>query len=181
MSTQKTALSHAICTESQHAFAKLDTQSGNEETYEMYEPHESYSSDTLLAQDQQNSNDEDAVTSKSLAQFNNDATCQKSRSSSTLVLKKATNTTLSVDTELVCAGEQSEYDKKGKNLNSILSDTLKISFLKKNNLVLNCSLTDSVDVSKKSCSPYSREYGNYDTELNYINTCQKSEIIQLAD
>ncbi|NXI21354.1 XIRP2 protein, partial [Sterrhoptilus dennistouni] len=157
MSTPKTALSHAICTESQRAFAKLDPQSGNEEMYEMYEPHESYSSNTLLAQDEQNSKDEDAVTSKSLAQFNNDATCQKSRTSSTLVLKMATNTTLSVDAELLCTGEEPEYDKKDKKINTILFDTLKISFLKKDNLVLNCGLIDSVGVSKKSCSPYSKE------------------------
>ncbi|NWU31375.1 XIRP2 protein, partial [Dyaphorophyia castanea] len=157
VSTPKTALSHAVCTESQHAFAQLDSQSGNEEIYEMYEPCESYSSDTVLAQDEQNSKDEDAVTSKSLAQFNNDATCQKFHTSSTLVLKKATNTTLSVDTELVWTGEESEYNKKDKNLITILSDTLKTSFLKKDNLVLNRGLIDSVDVSKKSCSPYSKE------------------------
>ncbi|NXM14860.1 XIRP2 protein, partial [Ploceus nigricollis] len=157
VSTPKTALSHAICTESQHAFAKLNTQSGNEEIYELYEPHESCSSDTVLAQDEQNPKDEDAVTSKSLAQFKNDATCQKSRTSSTFVLKKATNTTLSVDTELSCTGEESEYDKKEKKLNTILSDTLKTSFLKKDNLFLNCGQTDSADVSKKSCSPYSKE------------------------
>ncbi|NXL79643.1 XIRP2 protein, partial [Leptocoma aspasia] len=157
MSTPKTALSHAICTESQHAFAKLDSQSGNEEIYEMYEPHGSYSSDTALAQDEQNSKDEDTVTSKSLAHFNNDTTCQKSRTSSTLVLEKATNTTLSVDTELLCTGEESEYDKKDKKLNTILSDTLKTSLLKKDNLVLNCDLIDSVDVSKKFCRPYSKE------------------------
>ncbi|NXB29884.1 XIRP2 protein, partial [Eulacestoma nigropectus] len=156
MSTPKTALSHAICTESQHAFAKLDSQSGNEEICEMHEPHESYSSDTVLAQDEKNSK-EDAVTSKSLAQFNNDATCQKSHTSCTLVLKKATNTTLSVDTELVCTGEESEYNRKDKNLNNTLSDTLKISFLKKDNLVLKCGQIHSVDVSKKSCSPYSKE------------------------
>ncbi|NXC94455.1 XIRP2 protein, partial [Certhia familiaris] len=156
-STPKIALSHAICTESQHAFAKLDSQSGNEEIYEMYEPHESYSSNTELAQGKQNSKDEDAVTSKSLAQFNYDATCQKSCTSSMLVLKKATNTTLSVDTELLRTGEESEYDKKDKKLNTILSDTLKIPFLKKDSLVLNCGLIDSVDISKKSCSPYSKE------------------------
>ncbi|NXT69693.1 XIRP2 protein, partial [Chaetops frenatus] len=102
MPTPKTALSHAICTESQHAFIKLDSQSGNEEIHEIYKPHESYSSDTVLAQDEQNSKDEDAVTSKSLAQFNNDATCKKSCTSSMLVLKKASNTTPSVDTELAC-------------------------------------------------------------------------------
>ncbi|NXC09199.1 XIRP2 protein, partial [Orthonyx spaldingii] len=153
-STPKTALSHAICTESQHAFAKLHSQSGNEEIYEIYEPHESYSSDTVLAQDEQKSRDKDAVTSKSLAQFNNDATCQKSRTRSTLVLKKATNTTLSVDTESVCTGEEPQYDKNDKNLNTILSDTRKTWFLKKD---LNCGLIDSVDVSKKSCSPYSKE------------------------
>ncbi|NWV79036.1 XIRP2 protein, partial [Dasyornis broadbenti] len=156
MSTPKTALSHSVCTESQHAFAKLDSQSGNEKIYEMHEPQESYSSETVLAQDEQNSKHEDAVTSKSLAQFNNDATCQKSYTKSTLVLKKATNTTLPVDTALVCTGEESEYDKKPKNLNSILSGTLKTS-VKKDNLVLKCGLIDCVDMSKKSCSPYSKE------------------------
>ncbi|XP_005520056.2 PREDICTED: xin actin-binding repeat-containing protein 2 [Pseudopodoces humilis] len=145
MSTPKPALSHAICTESQHAFAKLDSQSGNEEIYAMYEPHESCSSNTVLAQDEPNSKDEDAVTSKSLSQFNNDATCQKSHTSSMIVLKKATNT-FSVDTELLCTGEESEYDKNNKKLNTILSDTLKKSFLKKDNLVLNCGLIDSIDV-----------------------------------
>ncbi|XP_032920615.1 xin actin-binding repeat-containing protein 2 [Catharus ustulatus] len=144
MSTPNTALNHAICTESQHTFAKLDSQSGNEEIYEMYKSHESYSGDTVLAQDEQNSKDEDAVTSKSLAQFNNDATCQKSCTSSMLVLKKATNTTLSVDTEFLCTGEESEYDKKDKKLNTILSDTLKITFLKKDKLVSKCGLIDSV-------------------------------------
>ncbi|NXR89272.1 XIRP2 protein, partial [Hypocryptadius cinnamomeus] len=157
VSTPKTALSHAICTESQHAFAKLDSQSGNEEIYEVYEPHESCSSDTVLTQDEQNSKDEDAVTSKSLAEFNNDATCQKSYTRSMIGSKKATNTTLSVDTELSCTGEESEYDKTDKKLNTILSDTLKTPFLKKDNLVLNCGLIDSADVSKKSCSPYSKE------------------------
>ncbi|NXS20797.1 XIRP2 protein, partial [Mystacornis crossleyi] len=157
LSPPKTALSHAICTESQHDFAQLDSQSGNEEIHERYESRESCSSDTVPAQDEQNSKDEDAVTSKSLAQFNNDATCGKSHPSSTLVLKTATNTTLSIDTELVCTGEGSEYDKKDKNPITILSDTLKTSFLKKDNLALNCGLIDSVDVSKKSCSPYSKE------------------------
>ncbi|XP_033371982.1 xin actin-binding repeat-containing protein 2 [Parus major] len=179
MSTPKPALNYAICTESQHAFAKLDSQSGNEDIYAMYEPHESCSSNTVLAQDEPHSKDEDAVTSKSLAQFNNDATCQKSHTSSMLVLKTATNT-FSVDTELLCTGEESEYDKNDKKLNTILSDTLKKSFLKKNNLVLNCGLIDSTDVSKKSCSPYLKEHGNYGRELNYINACQESEIIQLA-
>ncbi|NWT53184.1 XIRP2 protein, partial [Erythrocercus mccallii] len=153
MSTPKTALSHAICTESQCAFAKLNGQPGNEEIYEMYEPRESCSSNTVLTQDEQNSKDEDAVTSKSLAQFNNDATCQKSCTSSMLVLKKTTNTTLSADAELLCTGEESEYEKKDKNINTILFDTLEISFLKKDNLVL----IDSVGVNKKSCSPYSKE------------------------
>ncbi|NWY48319.1 XIRP2 protein, partial [Sylvia atricapilla] len=157
MSTPKIALSHAICTESQCVFAKLVRQSGKEEIYEMYESHESYSSDTVPAQDEQNSKDEDAATSKSLAQFNDDATCQKSRTSSMLVLKKATNTTLSVDAELLCTGEESEYDKKDKKINSILFDTPNISFLKKDNLVLNCGLIDSVGVSKKSYSLYSKE------------------------
>ncbi|KAJ7398276.1 xin actin binding repeat containing 2 [Pitangus sulphuratus] len=121
----KTTLSCVICTESQHAFAKLDSQSGNEDTFEMYEPHESYSGDTVtVSQDELDSKDEDAVTTKSLAQFNNHATIQKSHS--ILGLKEATNTTLPVDTKL---GEESKNDKKDKNLYTILSDTMKISFL----------------------------------------------------
>ncbi|NXH68738.1 XIRP2 protein, partial [Hydrobates tethys] len=150
-----TALSHAICTVSQHAFAKLESRSGNEQMFEMYESHESYSSDTVTgSRDEQNSKDEDAVTSNSLAQFNKVATCQKSHTNSTLVLKEATNTTFPVDTALVHIGEEPKNDK---NLNTILSDTLKTSFPKKDNLVLDCGLTDSVDITKKSCSPYSKE------------------------
>ncbi|NWH53507.1 XIRP2 protein, partial [Fregata magnificens] len=155
MSKPITALSHAICTVSQHAFAKLENRSGNEEIFEMYESHESDSSDTAtVSWDERNSKDEDAVTSNSLAQFNKDATCQKSHTNSTFILKEATNTTFSVDTELVCIGKESKYDK---NVNTILSDTLKTSFPKKDNLVLDCGLTDSVDITKKSCSPYSKE------------------------
>ncbi|KFV16272.1 Xin actin-binding repeat-containing protein 2, partial [Tauraco erythrolophus] len=141
-----TAVSHAICTVPQHAFAKLENRSGNEETFEMYESLESYSTDTVtVSQDEQNSKAEDAVTSNSLAQFNKDATWQKSHTNSTLVLKKATNTTFPVDTELVCTGQELKYDK---NLNIILSDTLKASFLKKDNLVLDCCLIDSADITK---------------------------------
>ncbi|XP_026708249.1 xin actin-binding repeat-containing protein 2 [Athene cunicularia] len=178
MSNPKTALSHAICTVSQHAFAKFENWSGKEEIFEMYGSHESYSSDTVtVSQDEQNSEDESAVTSNSLAQFNKDATCQKSCTNSTLVLKEATNATFPVDTELVCIEEETKYDK---NLNSILSDTLKTPFLRKDNLVLLCGLIDSVDITKNSCSPYSKEHGNYDTELNYINACQESEIIKVS-
>ncbi|KFQ75533.1 Xin actin-binding repeat-containing protein 2, partial [Phaethon lepturus] len=141
-----TALSHAICTVSQHAFAKPENQSGNEEILEMYESHESYSNDTVtVSWDEQNSEDEDAVASNSLAQFNKDATCQKSNTNSALALKEATNTTFPVDIELVCIGEESKYDKI---LNTILSGTLKTSFLKKDNLVLNCGLIESVDITK---------------------------------
>ncbi|NXK30151.1 XIRP2 protein, partial [Piprites chloris] len=154
----KTTLSRVICTESQHAFAKLDSQSGNEEIFEMYESHESYSSDTVtISQNERDSKDEDAVTSKSLCQFNNDATIQKSHINSTLGLKEATNTTLPVDTKLVCSGEESTYDKKCKNLYTILSDTMKTSFFKKDNLVLNCCLIDPVDISKSFCTSYSKE------------------------
>ncbi|NWQ89244.1 XIRP2 protein, partial [Burhinus bistriatus] len=150
-----TALSHAICTVSQHAFAKLENRSGNEEIFEIYEFHESYSSNPVtVSWDEENSKDEDAVTSNSLTQFNKDATCQKSRTNSTSVLKEATNTTFPVDTELVCIGKESKYDK---NLNTILSDTLKTSFLEKDNLVLDCGLVDSVDITKKSCSLYLKE------------------------
>ncbi|PKK29581.1 xin actin binding repeat containing 2 [Columba livia] len=70
-----TAFSHAICTRSQHAFTVLPCRSGNEEIFEMYEPHESYSSNPVTVPwDEQNSEDEDAVTSNSLAQFNKDIT-----------------------------------------------------------------------------------------------------------
>ncbi|NXK86640.1 XIRP2 protein, partial [Formicarius rufipectus] len=154
----KTTLSHLICTESQHAFAKLDSQSGNEEIFEMYEPPESYSSDTVtVSQDEQNSKDKDSVTSKSLAQFNNDATFQKSHSNSTLVLKEAMNTMLPLGTELVFIGQEPKYDKKDKTLHTILSDPMKTSFLKKDNLILDCGLIDSVDISKNSCSTYSKD------------------------
>lgn len=67
-----------------------------------------------------------------------------------------------------------------KNLNTVLSDTLKTSCLKKDNQVLNCGLIDSVDITKNSSSPYSKEHGNYDTELNGINACQGSEIIKVS-
>ncbi|KFO72211.1 Xin actin-binding repeat-containing protein 2, partial [Cuculus canorus] len=138
MSKPVTALSHAICTVSQHAFAKLEHRSGNEEIFEIYESHESYSSDTVtVSWDEQNSKDEDAVTFNSLAQFSKGATCQKSHTNSTLVLKEATITTFPVDAELECTGEESKHDK---NLNTILSDTLKTSFLKNNNLILDCGL-----------------------------------------
>ncbi|NWH71643.1 XIRP2 protein, partial [Piaya cayana] len=149
-----TTLSHAILTVSRHAFAKLEHRSGNEEILEIYESHESYSSDTVMVSgDEQNSKDEDAVTSNSLAQFNKDATCQKSCTKSTIVLKEATITTFPVDSELVCTGEES---KRNKILNSILSDTLKTSFLKKDNLILDCGLIGSVGIPK-SCRSYSKE------------------------
>ncbi|XP_010146357.1 PREDICTED: xin actin-binding repeat-containing protein 2 [Eurypyga helias] len=105
------------------------------------------------------------------------ATCQKSCTHRTLVLKEATNATFPVDTELACIRKESEY---GKKLNTILSDTLKASFLKKDNLVLDCGLVDSVDITKKSRSPYSKEHRNYDTEMNGINACQESEIIKVS-
>ncbi|KFV61232.1 Xin actin-binding repeat-containing protein 2, partial [Dryobates pubescens] len=137
-----TALSHAICTVSQHAFAKLGNWSGNE----MYESYQSFSSNTItVAWDEQNSNDEDAVTSKSLAKLNKNDTCQKSRTNSMLVLNEANNTTLSLDTELVCTGEESKHDKI---LNTTLSDTLKTSSLKTDILSLDCDLTNSVGLTK---------------------------------
>ncbi|NXA26880.1 XIRP2 protein, partial [Ibidorhyncha struthersii] len=139
MSKSMTALSHAICTVSQ-----LENRSGNAGIFEMYEFHEHYSSDTVtVSWDEKNSKDEDAVTSNSLTQFNKDATCQKSYTNSTLVLKKATDKTFPVDTELVRIGKE--------------SDILKTIFLQKDNLALDCGLTDSVDITKKSCSPYSEE------------------------
>ncbi|XP_074001828.1 xin actin-binding repeat-containing protein 2 [Numenius arquata] len=100
-----TALSHVICTVSQHVFAKLENQSGNEEIFGMYEFRKSYSSDTVtVSWDKENSKDEDAVTPDSLTQFSKDATCQKSHTNNTFVLKEATNTTFPVDTELDAAG-----------------------------------------------------------------------------
>ncbi|XP_075287173.1 xin actin-binding repeat-containing protein 2 [Opisthocomus hoazin] len=93
------------------------------------------------------------------------------------ICTEATNTTFPVDTELVSIGEESKYDK---NLNTILSDTVKTSFPEKDNLVLDCGLIDSVNTTKRSCSPYSKEHGNYDTELNGINACQASEIIEVS-
>ncbi|NXY40273.1 XIRP2 protein, partial [Ceuthmochares aereus] len=150
-----TALSHAICTVSQHAFAKLEHWSGNEEIFEIYESHESYSSDTVtVSWDEQNSKDADAVTSNSLGQFKKDATCHKSCTNITLVLKEATMTTFPVDSELVRIGEESKHDK---NLNTILSDTLKTSFLKNDNLILDCGLIGSVGIPRKSCRSYSKE------------------------
>ncbi|NXT29507.1 XIRP2 protein, partial [Syrrhaptes paradoxus] len=147
-----TALSHAICTISQHAFGKLENRSGNEKIFEMYESHESYSSDAVtVSWREQSSKDEDAVNSNSLAQFNKDATCQKSHTNSALVLKEATNTMFPVDTELVCTEEESKYDK---NLNTILFDILQTSFLKKDDLILDCGLLDSVGITEKSRSPY---------------------------
>ncbi|KGL87626.1 Xin actin-binding repeat-containing protein 2, partial [Charadrius vociferus] len=130
-----TALSHAICTVSQHAVAKLENRSGNEELFEIYEFHERYSRDTVtVSWDEENSRDEDAVTFNGLTQFNKDATCQKSHTKSTLVFKEATDTTFPVDTELVCTGKE--------------PDTLKTSFLQKDNLALDCGLIDSVNITK---------------------------------
>jgi len=57
---------------------------------------------------------------------------------------------------------------------------VKTSFPEKDNLVLDCGLIDSVNTTKRSCSPYSKEHGNYDTELNGINACQASEIIEVS-
>ncbi|NWW46224.1 XIRP2 protein, partial [Pedionomus torquatus] len=147
------ALSQAICTVSQHVFAKLENWSENEEIFGMDEFYKSYSSDTVtVSWDKENSKDEDAVTSDSLSQLNKDATSQKSCTNN--ILKEATNTTFPVDTELVCVGKESKYDK---NLNALLFDTLKTSFLRKDNPVLDCGLIDSVGLTKKSCSSYSKE------------------------
>ncbi|NXI52525.1 XIRP2 protein, partial [Chloroceryle aenea] len=155
MSNPMTGLSHTICTVSQHAFSKLANQSGNEEIFKMYESHESYSSDTVtVSLDEQKLKDEDAVTFNSLAQFNKDATSQNAHTKGMLVLKEANNTTFPVDIELLCIGEESKHDK---NLNVILSDTLKTSFLKKDNLHLDCSPIDSVNLTEKSYSPYSKD------------------------
>ncbi|XP_010116886.1 PREDICTED: xin actin-binding repeat-containing protein 2-like [Chlamydotis macqueenii] len=84
------------------------------------------------------------------------------------------------DSEVVQVTNIDDKNKNIKNLNTILPDTLKTSFLKKDNLVLQCGLIDSVDITKKSCSSYSEEHGNYDRELNGINTCQEREIIKVS-
>ncbi|XP_068804808.1 xin actin-binding repeat-containing protein 2 isoform X3 [Struthio camelus] len=176
MSNPMTKLSHEIFTASQHAFKKLENQSGNEEIFEIYESQESYSSDTVtVSLDERNSKDKNAVTSNSLAQFSKDATCQKSCTTSISALKEATNTTFPIDTELVCTEEESDHDK---NINTILSDTVKTSFLNKDSLVLNVDLVDSVDITKSSSSPYSKEHGNDDLELN---VCQEGEIIKVSE
>ncbi|XP_009867479.1 PREDICTED: xin actin-binding repeat-containing protein 2-like [Apaloderma vittatum] len=142
-SNPMTALSHPICAALHHASAKLENRSGSEEIFQMYESHESYSSDTVtVSQDEENPKYEHAVTSNSPARFNNDATCQKSCTNSTLVSKKSINTTSPVDTELVRTAEGSEHDK---NLNTILSNTVKTSSLKKDNLVLESKI---IQVSK---------------------------------
>ncbi|NXP82032.1 XIRP2 protein, partial [Ramphastos sulfuratus] len=155
MPNPMTALSHAIFRVSQHAFTKLEKWSGNEEIFEMYESSQSYSGNTVtVVWDEQNSKDKDAVTSKSLAQFNKDVTCQKSHTNSMLVLNKANNITFSVDNKLVCTGEESKHDKI---LNTILFDTLKTFSLKRDNLSLDCVITGSVGLTKNSCSPYSKE------------------------
>nr|XP_047917258.1 xin actin-binding repeat-containing protein 2 [Anser cygnoides] len=172
-----TELSHGICTASQHAFEKLQNQSGNEEIFEIGESFESYSSNTVtVSLDEQNSEDKDAVTSNSLAQFTKDTTCQKPCTNSILVLKEAMNTTLSVDSDLVCIGEESRNDK---TVNTILSDTVKTSFLK-DYLILDFGLIESTDVTKSTSSPYSKEDGNCDRELNDINACQEDKIVMSA-
>uniref|UniRef100_A0A8C9FE68 LIM zinc-binding domain-containing protein n=1 Tax=Pavo cristatus TaxID=9049 RepID=A0A8C9FE68_PAVCR len=116
---------------------------------------------------------EDAGTSNSLAQFNKDATCPKSHTNSTFVIKETTNTTFPVDTEVGCIGKESRSDK---NLNTILSDTVKALFLKEDYFVLDFSLIDSVDRTRHSSRPYSREHKNCNKELDDVNVCQEDEI-----
>lgn len=172
-----TELSHAICTASQHASEKLENQYGNEEIFEIAESFESYSSNTVpVSLDEQNSEDKDAVTSNSVAQFNKDATCQKPCTNSILVLKEARNTSIPVDSDLVCIGEESRNDK---TVNTILSDTMKTSFLK-DYLILDFGPIDSIDRAKSISSPYSKEDGNCDRELNDINGCQEDKIVLSA-
>ncbi|XP_066855866.1 uncharacterized protein [Anser cygnoides] len=172
-----TELSHGICTASQHAFEKLQNQSGNEEIFEIGESFESYSSNTVtVSLDEQNSEDKDAVTSNSLAQFTKDTTCQKPCTNSILVLKEAMNTTLSVDSDLVCIGEESRNDK---TVNTILSDTVKTSFLK-DYLILDFGLVESTDVTKSTSSSYSKDDRNCDRELNDINACQEDKRVLSA-
>ncbi|XP_064022179.1 xin actin-binding repeat-containing protein 2 [Pogoniulus pusillus] len=66
VSNAMTALSHAICRVSLHAFTKLEKWSGNEDIFEMYEPSQSYSGNTVIVvQDEQNSKDKGAATSES--------------------------------------------------------------------------------------------------------------------
>uniref|UniRef100_A0A8C6YN05 Xin actin binding repeat containing 2 n=1 Tax=Nothoprocta perdicaria TaxID=30464 RepID=A0A8C6YN05_NOTPE len=175
-----TKLSHKIFTAFQHAFEKLEDQSGNEAILEIPESQESYSSDCVtVSLVEQNCKDKDAVTCNSLVQFNKDAICQKSCAHTTLILREATNTTFPNDAELVCTGEESEHDQ---NVNITLSDTMKTSyFLHKDSLASNDGLLDAVDITKNSSSPYSKEHGNYDLELNDINDCQEDEIIKVSE
>lgn len=175
-SNQMTELSHAICTTLQHAFEKLENQPGNEEILQIHETFESYSSNTVTASlDEQSS--EDAGTSNSLAQCNKDATCPKSYTNSTFVLKKTTKTTFPVDTELVCIGKESRSDK---NLNTILYEHVKALFLKDNYFVLDFSLIDSVDRTRHSSRPYSKEHKSCNKELNDINVHQEDEIGEVS-
>lgn len=171
-SNQMTELSTAICSALQHAFEKLENQCGNEQIFQIHESFESYSNNTVtVSLDEQSS--EDAGTSNSLAQFNKDATCPKSCTKSAFIIKETTNTTFPVDTELVCIGKESRSDK---NLNTILSDTVKALFLKEDYFILNFSLIDSVDRTGHSSRPYSKEHKTCNKELNGINVCQEDEI-----
>ncbi|XP_021255614.1 xin actin-binding repeat-containing protein 2 [Numida meleagris] len=171
-SNQMTELSHAICAALQHSFEKLENQSGNEEIFQIYESFESHSSNTVTVSLEEWSS-KDAGTSISLPQFNKDATCPKSCTNSTLVIKQITNTTFPVDTELVCIGKESRSDK---NLNTILSDTVKALFLKEDYLVSDVILIDSVDRTKHSSRPHSKEQTNCDKELNDVNVSQEDKI-----
>ncbi|NXJ05213.1 XIRP2 protein, partial [Odontophorus gujanensis] len=152
-SNRMTELSHAISTALRHAFENLENQSGNEKIFQLHKYFESYSSNTVtVSLDEQSS--KDAGTSNSLAQYNKDVTCLKSYTNSTLVIKETTNTTVTVDNELVCIGKQSRSDKK---INTILSDAMKALFLKEDYLVLDFSLIDSVDRTKHSSRPCSED------------------------
>lgn len=171
-SNQMTELSTANCSALQHTFEKLENQSGNEEIFQIHESFESYSNNTVTVSiDEQTS--EDAGTSDSLAQSNKDATCPKSYTKNTFIIKETTNTTFPVDTELVCIGKESRSDK---NLNTILSDNVKALFLKEDYFILNFSLIDSVDRTRHSSRSYSKEHKNCNKELNGINVCQEDEV-----
>ncbi|KYO17897.1 xin actin-binding repeat-containing protein 2 [Alligator mississippiensis] len=177
MSKPITKFNHANCTEFEYAFEKIANQPRNAELLDISESQERDSKDVVsVSLDEQNSKDKD--TSECLVQFNKDATCQKSCTSN-LVLKETTKITSPFDTELLSSGEE---PKHGKHLTTILSDTVKTpSFPEKDDTHLDCGLLNSVDIIKNTPSPYSKEYGDYDTDLNDINICQEAEIIEVSE
>ncbi|NXU52404.1 XIRP2 protein, partial [Turnix velox] len=148
------ALGPAGCAPTQHNFAKLENWPGREEILEIHEFHEKCSRNTVIfPRADENSKDEGSLTSNSLTQLNEDATCQNSGRNNTFLLKEATDTTFPVNAGLVCIEKGS---KDGRNLNTLFSDALKTS-LKKDDLVLDCGPINSVGKAKKPCSQHSKE------------------------